>query len=457
MERKIAKEELEGKVREWFQSSGKMKEIQAKIRAELFETIQSQIKTKKDLNLKASPNPKPAPPLTKIVNWLISEHLAQSKNWLTNSVFVTEAEIEENISPPGLLITSQVGSQLKQYETEVVSAGTIAHIIASLGFKDHPQLVKTVLENHHRKSQSVLCSLIKGLTLQEEKGGISEDIYSSEQVSVRKLKEKSIPAHLQSIDMKYQHILQDFNTRRRDDLKPTAASCVTCHNEEQKCGREFKVKAEERNRARNRKKKVRLEESVSDQTLDDSERNINELDKIERSSVNNRREMEDESYRKLYAKIDEFLLVQEKDKSMVMNLDLSLKKAESEILLLKHQLQEKEARSVKHEEEEKLKKLALTVKQQNEKIDEQNHEMLKLKNTIEINKLREKTNTVSITKQDRNENLTENCKDAKLNDSHSQTVDFLTSMKTKLDGLGKQDAAINDDFEDFNTQSGSNE
>ena len=131
MEREIAKEELEEKVRDWFQSSGKMKEIQAKLKAELFETIQSQIKTKKDLPLKAATNSKPTPPLTKLVNWLISEHLAQNKNWLTNSVFVTEAEIEEKISPPGVMITSQVGSQLKQYETEVVSGCLVKPLLTS--------------------------------------------------------------------------------------------------------------------------------------------------------------------------------------------------------------------------------------------------------------------------------------------------------------------------------------
>ena len=101
MNKELVKEEMDEKVRDWFDSSGKMKEIQAKLRSELFEIIQIQLKTKQDLPLKATPNPKPTPPLTKLVNWLISEHLAQNQNWLTNSVFVTEAEIEERMSAPG--------------------------------------------------------------------------------------------------------------------------------------------------------------------------------------------------------------------------------------------------------------------------------------------------------------------------------------------------------------------
>jgi hypothetical protein len=88
MNKEIVKEETEEKVHDWFESSGKMKEIQAKLRSELFEIVQSQLKTKQDLSLKAMPNPKPTPALSKLVNLP------------TNSVFVTEAEIEARISAP---------------------------------------------------------------------------------------------------------------------------------------------------------------------------------------------------------------------------------------------------------------------------------------------------------------------------------------------------------------------
>eukprot|EP00092_Neocalanus_flemingeri_P049654 GFUD01057146.1.p1 GENE.GFUD01057146.1~~GFUD01057146.1.p1 ORF type:complete len:144 (-),score=58.29 GFUD01057146.1:132-563(-) len=110
--------------------------------------------------------------------------------------------------------------------------------------------------------------------------------------------------------------------------------------------------------------------------------------KKQTNSENERKKIEEEKYQKLYLKIDEFLSIQENDKCLVMNLDSSLKKAENEIQFLKEQLQKKEENNAKQKEEDNLKKLTNIVKKQNEKIDDQNKEMMKLKNMIEMNKLK---------------------------------------------------------------------
>ena len=459
MDKETVKEEMEEKVRDWFESSGKMKEIQAKLRSELFEIIQSQLKTKQDLPLKATANPKPTPPLTKLVNWLVSEHLAQNQNWLTNSVFVTEAEIEETISAPTVMISSQVGSRLKEYETEVVSGDTVSHILGLLGFKNNPELLKTVLKCHHKKSQSVLCSLISGMAMEDYNGARNgED--TEHQRGRRKQEEKSIPAHLQSIDRKYDDILQDFSNKRKEEMKPISQTCLNCDNMEQLNQRKFKQRAAERNRARCQMMDYDVDPFSDSSAIVDkrlSRTGRAEGKRKDKSIEEKSRKDEEEKYGKLYDKINEFLVVQEKDKGLVMDLNTSLMKAESEIVNLKQQLQEKDYNSEREKEEEHLLKLTNIVKKQNEKIDEQNKEMTKLRNMDEINKLREKTTPLPKTFQEKTQ-----ARSGKSNENKSVAIspsptDFLANMKAKLDGLIKEDSTINDEFEELHYETSQKE
>ena len=449
MDKELKKEEMEGKVRDWFESSGKMKEIQAKLRSELFEIIQSQLKTKQDLPLKVTPKTKTSPPLTKVVNWLISEHLAQNQNWLTNSVFVTEAEIEEKISVPGVVISSQLGARCKQYETEVVSGETVSHVLRLLGFERNQGLLQTVLQNHHKKSQSVLCSLISGIASDDSKSAMGGKDRATEPLGIkRRTQEKSIPGHLQSIDAKYDNILQDFKNQRNQERKQESEKCLSCINKGQETG--FKQRAEERNKARYKVKIVEPDSSVSDVLSDHSI-------KVEMRAPKNRKtedrnkdyivESEDKKYKMLYEKIDQFLLVQEKDKGLVTDLTTSLKTSESEIMFLRHQLQKKDDKA-KEEEEEHLVNLSNIVEKQNEKIEGQNNEILKLKNMIEISKLREKANTLKSS----NQNRTDTCNPTNIGNNVktlSPTVDFFDQMKNKLDGMVKENTSIENEFEDL--------
>ena len=148
---------------------------------------------------------------------------------------------------------------------------------------------------------------------------------------------------------------------------------------------------------------------------------------------------------------------QEKDKGLFMDLNASLKKAKSEIMNLKQQLQLKDYYNEKRKEEEHLVKLTNIVKKQNEKIDEQNKEIMKLRNMVEINKLREDTNTLQMNNQDKTKERSGKYNDKKSVAISPSPMDFLASMKAKLDGLIKEDSTINDEFEELHYETSQKE
>ena len=78
---------LEEQVRAWLESSGKKSELQAKLRAELFGAIQTELAFRGDLET-VDQGRKTVSRREKLLNWLVSQHLTSNKHWLTNSVFV---------------------------------------------------------------------------------------------------------------------------------------------------------------------------------------------------------------------------------------------------------------------------------------------------------------------------------------------------------------------------------
>lgn len=79
---------LEERVRAWLESSGKKSELQAKLRAELFGAIQTELAFRGDLEPVHKNHKSAASRREKLLNWLVSQHLTSNKHWLTNSVFV---------------------------------------------------------------------------------------------------------------------------------------------------------------------------------------------------------------------------------------------------------------------------------------------------------------------------------------------------------------------------------
>ena len=79
---------LEQKVRHWLEVSGKKSELQAKLRAELFGAIQTEVAFRGDIAITGEVERRSLSQREKIVNWLICQHLTSNRYWLTNSVFV---------------------------------------------------------------------------------------------------------------------------------------------------------------------------------------------------------------------------------------------------------------------------------------------------------------------------------------------------------------------------------
>ena len=82
----------------------------------------------------------------KVINWLVSQHLTSSRHWLTNSVFVSEAEIL-----PRPQLEAKVGSNLKQYETEVATPELVQTLLSDLGNIYQLDIFNSVITNvRHR-------------------------------------------------------------------------------------------------------------------------------------------------------------------------------------------------------------------------------------------------------------------------------------------------------------------
>ena len=79
---------LDKRVRAWLESSGKKSELQAKLRAELFGAIQTELAFRGGLGPVYKDHKSDASRREKLLNWLVSQHLTSNKYWLTNSVFV---------------------------------------------------------------------------------------------------------------------------------------------------------------------------------------------------------------------------------------------------------------------------------------------------------------------------------------------------------------------------------
>ena len=69
--------EFQSKIKSWFENSGKMKELQTKLRKDLFEVMQENLTEKnQDFYLKLR-QPGKTCEKTAVLNWLIAEHLVQ--------------------------------------------------------------------------------------------------------------------------------------------------------------------------------------------------------------------------------------------------------------------------------------------------------------------------------------------------------------------------------------------
>ena len=152
---------------------------------------------------------------------------------------------------------------------------------------------------------------------------------------------------------------------------------------------------------------------------------------------------QNENFENLFKKIDEFLVIKEKERSNVENQDSKLKQYEEEIVRLKIQMRDKEEEFKRHQYEENIKSLNNLISSQNEKLVQQNTELIKMKNIIEVQKLTEQTFKNSAQLKEKIKSTEENTA------KESPTVNFLEDMKNKLTNLEKEERLIDDDLEEI--------
>ena len=152
---------------------------------------------------------------------------------------------------------------------------------------------------------------------------------------------------------------------------------------------------------------------------------------------------QNENFENLFKKIDEFLVIKEKERSNVENQDSKLKQYEEEIVQLKIQMRDKEEEFKRHQYEENIKSLNNLISSQNEKLVQQNTELIKMKNIIEVQKLTEHTFKNSTLLKEKIKSTEDNTA------KESPTVNFLQDMKNKLTNLEKEERLIDDDLEEI--------
>ena len=152
---------------------------------------------------------------------------------------------------------------------------------------------------------------------------------------------------------------------------------------------------------------------------------------------------QNENFENLFKKIDEFLVIKEKERSNVENQDSKLKQYEEEIVRLKIQMRDKEEEFKRHQYEENIKSLNNLISSQNEKLVQQNTELIKMKNIIEVQKLTQQTFKNSTQLKEKIKSTEDNTA------KESPTVNFLEDMKNKLTNLEKEERLIDDDLEEI--------
>lgn len=112
--------------------------------------------------------------------------------------------------------------------------------------------------------------------------------------------------------------------------------------------------------------------------------------------------------------------------------------------------QEKDDRVAKEAAKEAQERLNSVIESQTERLEQQSYEIVKLRNLLEVNCLRSKRPVVQSCSQTEVNSGTERKTDEEK--ERSPTLNFLGSIKNKLESLDKVDIEINDDFEDINYQ-----
>ena len=193
------------------------------------------------------------------------------------------------------------------------------------------------------------------------------------------------------------------------------------------------------NHRRKHKKKPEDTDDIDDSSVSISVKDMKRKKNKSKESTSQREELE-----MLCFKMKDFMEEKEAEKSAVVAKDLKIKGYEEEISKLKDQLKTTEESFRRKQYEDNLENLNKIITSQNEKIVEQNTELLKMKNIIEISTMKESVSKSSENvKSTKEENTTKD----------SPTVDFFENIKNKLTSLEKEEKLIDNDFDDISDSS----
>lgn len=468
----IDRGEFQSKIKSWFENSGKMKELQTKLRKDLFEVMQENLTEKnQDFYLKLR-QPEKTCEKTAVLNWLIAEHLVQNEYWLTHSILTNEAVLEHSLPP--LVLSQQAGSKLKHYEYTKVSDEMIVNLVTSLGFRNNVPLCKDIISSYGKSRESLLSTFMSSLvraTKQSTFDGTlalaSTSTISSKQKytpTPRKQQDffqlekstalsNSVASNLQSIDVKYDRLLEEV-LENRDDAGI--------------------------DRGKNRRNHARkpdipnfpTENGFTTSPMSNGFTEVNptsvESDRNKGTTKNkqhkNRHSKDDEclpcsvSERELYYKIEEFLALQADDRLTINELKQSLKCAELEINSLKTKLVQQEGTKAEDSNENVVKELSKIALVQMEKIQNQELEMEKLKKVMDSRfeeiVIRETTHDNRDYRSDSEEECEKEDEGAchvgtNTSNNQSPTTDFLLAMKEKLKDVEKEEKSILGAFDDY--------
>ena len=228
--------------------------------------------------------------------------------------------------------------------------------------------------------------------------------------------------------------LDNFRAKRKETLLLDAdKKCKNCTSLEQM------LINQKDNRRRKHKMKPEDTDDIDDSSVSISVKDMKRKKTKSKESTSQREELE-----MLCIKMKDFMQEKEEEKSAVVAKDLKIKGYEEEISKLKDQLKNTEESFRRKQYEDNLENLNKIITSQNEKIVQQNTELLKMKNIIEISTMKESASKSSENVKSMKEEKT--TKD-------SPTVDFFENIKNKLTSLEKEEKLIDNDFDDISDSS----
>ena len=189
-------------------------------------------------------------------------------------------------------------------------------------------------------------------------------------------------------------------------------------------------------------------EDLDESSLSSSSKDVKIKTKSKNKDSTATVDKQNQEIKMLFGKINEFLIAKDQEKNIIENMKDKLKHYEEEVIDLRNKLREKDEHFMRQQYEENIKNLNNVIGNQNEKIIQQNAELQKTKNMLQVATLRENVEK----SKDKTSNILEES-----GKTENLISDFLENMKSKLTNLENAELLIDDDFEELSVASSGKE